>query len=257
MKWILLFLIVLGVCPSCSKGLKDIPLEEYNSYIQGYFDIENISVLERFNFSVDEEHKIINQSTFDNIFYIGNEGKSYSINDGVFLSIDIFSDLISDKEGLTPESRKRYEELRDDLGDTSFKRTLPINTPLPIALTESIEKICITVNQDYTQEYKKGSDVSNLFTLVYEYPFAVVMNRYRSPANAYRYEYTHPDLPAAVYKESLAVAKYAGKRALGTNFCLILNYPPDKSGIYSFTVTVISASGKTLTFTTKGIPLSV
>lgn len=61
---ILLFLIVLGVCPSCSKGLKDIPLEEYNSYIQGYFDIENISVLERFNFSVDEEHKIISDICF-------------------------------------------------------------------------------------------------------------------------------------------------------------------------------------------------
>lgn len=257
MKNLLNFLMVLVISSSCSQTMKDIPFEEYSSFIQGYYDIENLSVLERYNFSIDEENKIINQSALDNISYEGNEGKSYRISDGIILFMSIYSDLISLKEGLTEVSKKRYVDLKDELGDTSFNRTLPIHVHLPIALSETIEKIGITVNQDYTGGYKKDSDVSEFFTIVYDHPYAVILNRYQSPANTYRYEYTSSEIPAAVYKEPLAEVNLSGKKALGVGFYLVLNTPPDKSGKYTFTITVKATSGKNLMVTTKDIPIEI
>lgn len=254
MKSLLSFLIALVLCSSCSKSMKDIPFDEYSSYIQGYFDIDNISVLERCNFSVDEENKIVKQSALDNICYEKNRGKSYRISDGIILSVDIYSDFIS-PEGLTEVSRKRYEELRDELGDISFNRTLPKTVHLPVALSETIEKIGISVNQDYTAEYKRGADVSGLFTIVYDHPFAVVSNQYQSPADTYRYEYTDSAIPEAVYKEPLAEMDFSSKKALGNNFYLVLNSSPDTSGKYTFTITVKATSGKVLTVTTNEIPI--
>lgn len=120
-----------------------------------------------------------------------------------------------------------------------------------------INDIRITVNEEYAAGYPAGADVSTLFTIFYEHPYAVILNNYQSPPTTYGLEHYLGDIPQAIYKDNLAEVDLSDKRALGARFYFLLNGAPAKTGKYSFTIEVQASDGNALSITTKPIPIVV
>lgn len=247
-------LLLAAIFASCSDSEKisGVRREYRESYIWAYFNPENIDVLERVYFSTDESSMKIISSPVDNIGAEVNAGKYYSVNDAIFFQVDLSSRIISPDTDL-----QRYEELRDQLHDTSFNKEITLGGGDIIALTENIDGIRVTVKETYSNDYPAGSDVTALFTVYYEHPYAVILNGYEAPIGTYRDEWTNPELPQAIYKGDLSKVNFSNKTALGNTFRLLLNQAPEQTGTYTFTIEVAKATGGILEAQTIPIPIKV
>lgn len=245
----IIVLVSLLLCWACTTETIGSEGIETRSYIMGYCDLADISVAERFHFTIEESTKIINPNDYT------CDKKGVGTCKDIALELRFDGDWISEDR-----NSEQYERLCKEIEDISFNKKLDINiyTHRPVALTEMIDHIRILVNEDYSEAYPAGSDVSALFTLFYEHPYAVVKNNYQSPAYSYFFDYyAPPAIPQAVYEVNLAEADLKGKKALGCTHYLLLNGAPDQDGSYTFTVEVTKADGKILTTTTKPIPIRV
>lgn len=255
MRYRILALAGLFLCGACEDTDFPSPLPTifHKSYIWGYHDLEDISVNEKLYFTVDEINRGIIPYDLDKY---EKDKESYQISDGIALSMELSSRFITED---SPDEaiRNRYAALRDELGDNSFNKSLIYSIHTPISITGMINDIRITVNEEYAAGYPAGADVSTLFTIFYEHPYAVILNNYQSPPTTYGLEHYLGDIPQAIYKDNLAEVDLSDKRALGARFYFLLNGAPAKTGKYSFTIEVQASDGNALSITTKPIPIVV
>lgn len=242
MKTRIILFTALSLCCACTTETTGETGVFVNSYIDGFCKIWDIDVDNLRNCAVYETDRILSP-----YWYGDDDAPDYR---GIAWELHLRGERIADYSEL-------YPALCSEIGDTSFDRRLNMLVKIqrPDALTETIDGIRIRVNEDYSASYPAGADVSALFILFYEYPYAVVKNHYQSPPDTYRLEHTSPELPQAIYKINLAQADLKGKKALGCTHYLLLNGAPDREGNYTFTVEVTKADGKILTVTTKPIPI--
>ncbi len=226
-----------GACTIETTGTEGIFTE---SYIREFCYVDNLSVWEAREFTVDETNRII--TPYD------TENKDQTDHSRIIFELDMGGEWIS-------EHSKQYAPLCREIGDTLFNRRLSVYTFMhrPDAITEMTGNIRITVNEDYSAAYPAGADASGLFTMFYENLYEVIHNNYQTPSDAY--SLSSEILPRAFYKTPLAEADLKGKKALGIPYYLLLNSAPDRSGSYTFTIKANAYDGKELTVKTK--PISI
>lgn len=251
MKKLFIASVLAVLCSSCNGTEQPYPNELFESYITDFFDDMNLIDLRgSIGFEVDESTLMIDGGIYHNVD--SSFGKQYRIEDQIVLLADVGTDHVD--RGTHP---RRYKELVTALGDTSFNRTLPFTTMISTALTGTIEKIRIIVNEDYSPQYPAGSDVSALFTAYYEEPLAVVRNNYEQPADAFRFEDFDRDLPQAIYRATVTESVFSNIKALGHRICFLLTTPPAQPGRYTFTIEIESDQGIIVSDISDIIPIGI
>lgn len=239
MKKITLILLCFFALWSCSDNDEcddqTFPEKFSKSYIQYFVDCDTINVFSLINVKINEVEKIIEDSKEEQAL----PDKYYSISDGIALKIYPLPAYIGEKS-------PRYTELVNEIGDTSYNRKTWFADDITV-ITTKLESIVITCDKDFSDDLPAGSDLSGVFTVCYNSPYSLIKNNYLEPEEAYRFSTMRKEVPQIVECGKLNEVNFIEKNYIGYEWYCIFNKLPDKTGNYTFNITVTTIEGKKLT----------
>lgn len=259
----LLFTITLSLCIlGCSGdetenegGDSKVPINP-KSYIQGFFELNDMHITPISGVQVNKEKKTITlETSFD-------APKEYTINEGIGIGIAIGSEgidkgLINWTKGST--YTEYYNELVKKIGDTSFNYKIQegLSYKSIIAIADTLMSINITCDKAIDNSHPAGSNLNTIFSMYCEDPYAIIKNGYKPLTDAVHYSLDgmNSTFPYSLYGSNLSSVNLLEKPYIGNNLFLILETAPENSGEYVFTVLVTNKSGKMLEKTAKAIKI--
>ena len=236
------------------------PVNE-KSYIQGFFELNDLHVGPISGFKVNKDN---NSITLDTSF---DAPRVYDISNNVGLSILIGSEGIG--KGLINWQKGRdsyfdyYNELVEKIGDTSYNSKLMygFSSNGIVAVADTLQSVNITCNKQIDEKHPAGSSLNDLFSVYFEDPYAVIKNGYKSLTgeNYYSLEGIIPeilkDFPYSIFGAKLSSVDLTTKPYMGIAWRVLLDTAPETTGEYTFTVSITNKQGKTIERTAAPIKL--
>jgi hypothetical protein len=234
------------------------PVNE-KSYIQGFFELNDLHVGPISGFKVNKDN---NSITLDTSF---DAPRVYDISDHVGLSILIGSEGIG--KGLINWQKGRdsyfdyYNELVEKIGDTSYNSNLMYSlSNIIIAVADTLQFVNITCNKQIDERHPAGSSLNNLFSVYFEDPYAVIKNGYKSLTGENYYSLEGipeilKDFPYSIFGAKLSSVDLTTKPYMGIAWRVLLDTAPETTGEYTFTVSITNKQGKTIERTAAPIKL--
>ncbi|MCL1868588.1 MAG: hypothetical protein FWF72_06585, partial [Paludibacter sp.] len=140
-----------------------------------------------------------------------------------------------------------YDNLIYQIGDTLYDKIADSYSTVS-AITTPLKKISITCDKDYSAAFPQGSDLSVLFDMYYDSPYATIKNGYHSAEGSYHSSLDFTDNSIiSIFKSNLAEADYANQPFICYQWICHLLSAPDKTDIYTFSVQVELSNGIILT----------
>lgn len=240
-------------CISCADESPNqpytLPPANPKSYVQGFYALEDIAVSPMKGLSVNET---TNSISFDTSF---EEDKIYSLSDGILLTVVCLGPLI-DFTTNNPHNTD-YWNYVEKIGDTGYNSTVRwgVLSDYPLAITDTLQSIKITCDKEFNPSSPAGSDLSGLFSVYFESPYRTVKNGYKSYEGDNTVNVT--DIPAD-YPHTMIGGRLKGFNFIDYPFIApmwfcALEFAPDKTASYTFTVTVDNLRGVRFTRTAKAI----
>jgi hypothetical protein len=237
------------------------PVNE-KSYIQGFFELNDLHVFPMSGFKANKENnsiKFAEDAGFD-------APRVYEISNNVGISILIGSQgigkgLIDWKKG-GDSYVDYYNELVEKIGDTSYNSKLMygFSSNGIVAVADTLQSVNITCNKQIDERHPAGSSLNDLFSVYFEDPYAVIKNGYKSLTGENYYSLEGipeilKDFPYSIFGAKLSSVDLTTKPHIGTYWTLVLETAPETTGEYTFTVSITNKQGKTIERTAAPIKL--
>lgn len=237
-------------------GPDSYPPSNPKSYIQGFYELEDINVFPFGNIQIDKEKREIRDNgNFD-------PPKLYNVPDGIGLHVSIGTLGIGKgfiTYGTRDANQEYYDQLVAEIGDINYNSNIMdgLSPGGIVANADQISAIEVTCNQDINDKYPKGTSLNDIFSVYFEDPYAVIKNGYRSLTGAPYYKLfgLRQGLPYAFYGNKLSSVDFPSKPHIGVVIYLILEEPPVETGLYEFTVSIKETKGKEVKKTAVGIKI--
>jgi hypothetical protein len=271
MKKILILCLILAILSGCETttiddGGSDLaPFRTYKSYIGSFVECRRLEVYSVIGLTVNEEAKSFNKGdvVWRSFWADTLNRELFCVDDNIFLFVEGLSDSIgyywdvpvgtsgfyfsngrSPNEPFYLEIRKKYDEYIDIIGDTLFnKRLRGDERPLVLSIATPLSSIIITADKDFGDDYPAGSDLSSLFTVYFDDPYATIKNGYKAIADTYtEYEEELP-YPQSIFKTKLSEVNFPERPFIGNEWRCLLDVPPQQTGEYTFNVKVTVTNG--------------
>ncbi|HMM02753.1 MULTISPECIES: hypothetical protein [unclassified Dysgonomonas] len=235
-------------------GPFSVPANE-KSYIQGFFELEDIHVSPISGVKIDKKKKIVNlmSTSFD-------APKIYEITDGIGVVINIGVEGIG--KGLIDWGKNNlyvnyYYELVEKIGDTSFNSETVHRYGYDMyANADTLRSINIICDKSLDEVHPAGSSLNDIFSIYVKDPYAIVKNGYKSVTglNYYSLDGGTPEgYPLSLFGSQLSSVNLIEKPYIGTKLYLVLDTIPEHTDEYTFTVFVTNKQGKTIEKTTEPV----
>ncbi len=149
-----------------------------------------------------------------------------------------------------------YDSLVNLIGDTAFNKSMRRQTDV-CAIMNTVESIRITSDKAFNAQFPQGSNLSSLFTVFFDDPYATVKSGYTYAPTHYVYKWNidYNEVPISVAVTNLATADFANRPFIDDNWECILDVAPDNSDSYTFTVEVTLTDGTVFRGTTNPIKI--
>lgn len=265
MKKIFLLITVTLYFSSCEIINSPPPVFFCKSYIQTFIECGKISdkkiqVQSRIGQKIDAEKKILYND-------LNKISAPYSISDGICLYVEarsghyIYRDssrycaipgigrtdyLMSNGDDPNDpfylERQRGYDKYIEMIGDTTFNWKSGSPTKVTAIITP-VKDIVVTCDKNYTTEFPIGSNLSSLFTVFFDNPYATIKNGYKAVDGAYHYVDSTGDklvyYPVSIIRANLAEVDFASLPFIGNEWNCHLDVPPDQTDTYTFYVKII------------------
>ena len=274
MKKIFLLITITLCFSACEKGDDPPPDVFLKSYIQTFIECGKISgkklkIQSSIGLKIDTVKKIIQgdvrsqfsapYSLSDNIWlhiearsthYVYRDSSIYCAVPQIGRTDFLMSDGDDPNDPFYLERQRVYDKHIEMIGDTAYNwisgKTIAIITP--------VRDIVVTCDKDYTGEFPAGSNLSNLFTVFFDNPYATIKNGYKAVTGSYHHEAIYDDgsthkwdyFPTSIIKANLAEANFSSLPFIGNQWNCHLDVPPDKTDTYTFYVKIILVDGTEL-----------
>ncbi|MDO4727309.1 MAG: hypothetical protein Q4A56_08890 [Porphyromonadaceae bacterium] len=247
------------------------PLRFYKSYIQCFRELGEIkhkvlSVWISSGNRIDTVNKLI--YPFGNL--IEDYSRYYGIDENLSIGVSVrieqnglyYRKPMGSKKHTNPDVWKEnerinsvYDSLLNLIGDTAFNKSTREHIQVRAIIT-SISTFVITCNKDYNSKFPKGSDISSLFTVFFDDPYATVKSGYKQAPDHYAYDWFYKYIyPTSIVKTNLATVDFANRPFIGDEWRCMLDVAPDNSDSYTFTVEVTLTDGTVFRATTNPIKI--
>ena len=249
MERILFLFLTTSLLICCEDSNKDTPRPPSNpkSYIQGFFELNDIHVFPMSGYKVNKENNSINltNGSFD-------APRVYEITDGVGIFVGIGSDGVG--KGLISwtqiGSYTYYQELTEKIGDVSYNSNLMFGLAPGgiIAVADTIQSVNITCDKQIDEAHPAGSSLNDIFSIYFEDPYAVIKVGYKTPTSANHYSLEGrvdkpKEFPYSLFGAKLSSVDFSKKLHMGTRWGLVLDTAPENTGEYIFTVSITNKQG--------------
>jgi hypothetical protein len=180
---------------------------------------------------------------------------TFSVTDGIGIAIDNhgYSDEESESVWLCfddPDTKDEYEKYSVLTGDTCFNQSFHSGYPAARAIITPLQSITVTANRDFSEHYKAGSDLSNLFMVFFEDPYSVVKNGYTNPEGYFTFmgkqPFGDPSYPPYIVRVRLSEANFPERPFIDDKWVLFLEEAPEETGEYTFHIKVTYTDGRML-----------
>ncbi|MDR2955742.1 MAG: DUF5034 domain-containing protein [Prevotella sp.] len=249
----IVFLVIFTIIiTGCDPGW-DPPYEKElnNSYIQSFRRVDTVFIWEMMGVKIDYQKKTINRTSFS-IYTQWKPDTTFSVFEGITLSIHQGNRYIS--YGDNDEVEAKYYEYISLLGDSTFTlNNVSSGMAPPAAIIDTLSSISIFCNEDFSEDFPAGSDISSLFYVFFENPYWVVTNGYKSYSGDHSYTSSSikEGFPYAIEGWELNSIDFTTKPFIGATWDCQLTQAPDVTGIYSFDVEVTKTDGKKIRVTSR------
>lgn len=221
----LIYMLLFAVCVFCSCEKESNPMLQYPSnfeqedplsfekgFIQGYLDADTVCGW--------QDHNTEDVSVLYPTMYFWLKGSTYFYNPRWFT-----------------ESCRLYQQYAEQLGDTAFPRTIIRERSLEIVAVNKIAGIEVICNEDFDENHKAGSSVSDILTFKGDSPVNYIKSGYKIHGEKETTPQTFSR--AFAYEQIIVNAADISEKNIqfyDYSFDLSFNKLPEKSGTYTFNV---------------------
>jgi hypothetical protein len=255
--FIILLSMVIVRCDINERLGPGLPPMNPKSYIQGFYELNEMRVFPMSGYRVNKENNTINLGEWR-----FEAPKVYEISDGIGISVTIRSEeigkgLISWEKG--GSYTDYYYELVEKIGDTSYNSRLMsgLSSRGIISIADTLQAVTITCNRQIDENHPAGSSLNDIFSVYFEDPYAIVKNGYKSLTgeNYYSLEGLPDKFPHSLFGARLSSVDFTTKLYMGIEWGLVLETAPQNTGEYIFTVSITNKAGKTIEKTANPIKI--
>lgn len=246
MKNIVITLLLIGLISCNKERIGSDPKGPINekSYIQGFFELNDLIASPVSGFNVDKvTHSIKNNTSFDPEIL-------YKISDRVGISAGTGNERLGN--GFIVYGSILYDTLVARIGDVSYNSKITDGFAyegIVVALVDTLQTVTITCDKIFDEQHPVGSNLNDLFSVYFEDPYATIKNGYKSSIgdNYYTIDaFLNPNFPYSLFGAPLTSVDFTKKYHIGTEWYFILEKAPEKTDEYLFTVSITNTSGKTI-----------
>jgi hypothetical protein len=247
---LLLFCIAFGLS-ACTDDCCTPPTWFYKSYIQTFVDCR---FLHNRQLNVQAGIRMDGGIQLD-IYGRVSSGEDAYRDSSVFYDNTYYNSLHLDEEGRIYYARCKqgYDKYIAIVGDTSYNAELDM--PLDVrAMITPLHSIAITADKDFGDDYPAGSDLSSLFTVCFDDPYATVKNGYKSIEGTGSLSHI-VWYPQSVVSVKLSEANFSERPFIGDEWLCLLDLAPEQTGEYTFYVKARLVDGTVLEGTASPITI--
>lgn len=239
-------ILLLSSCKSSDDITCCGPPYNPGHYIQTYYtDLKEDGIFFEPNWtqlSLDESERIIE---------IGHNPQENQ--PGNALAMILTFNVLHEKYRGTPGHFVLFNLFANSIGDTHYTSTHYRSWlfDFPTAIGEKFQSVKLYTDQDYSSDFKAGSDVSSLFTVYFEDLQRTVQNNYQSVMEADTYQdkdfIINGDrnfFPHTISAAKLMDIDFTQGKFIGTKWYLKPHQTPDVTGVYTFTIEIKKENGK-------------
>jgi hypothetical protein len=260
------FLCFVAFCWSCdsyNENPSPIPKVTLKSYIYAFVDGNQVDSLQM---------KVLTESNVDQTLRTLTEPLDSLGKQGIALKVQIRNQLPTSQDSsvyyysnvwpledegkkFNDERRTGYQRYINEIGDTSFNfKTYVGDIPMTFCLINTVRSVKITSDQDFGEQYPAGVDLSGLFTMYYDNPYATVKNGYRQVSGTCEQDKS-VSYPISVFKSKLPDIDFNALKFISTEWYLFLDDLPEHTAEYAFHVEIVLSDGTILKGRLPGVSI--
>jgi hypothetical protein len=271
---------------ACEKNISDdnnrniVPEKLFKSYINTFVKCESLDAGYLAGLEIDTVKKVfdMNNTTWNSMWPDTVTHDFFSVTDGIVVVIKglakdssgyfydvpqigsddfLFSNGHSPNEPFYLQRKEGYDKYITMIGDTLFNKITA--STIAVAILDTLSYIDITTDKNFDVNHPAGANLSSIFSIYFQDPYAFIKNGYQPPRGTYNNNnfIAHPEerIYAPLFKVKLSETNFAERPFIGNDWYCLLDAVPEKTGEYVFNVKVTLIDGTVLE--TQSPPINI